>query len=107
VLLLQRRPFDNRGIRKREGMDPTDKAARVAGAVYLSMAVTAPFSLIYVPRTLIVRADATALLSEIPRNPDPPAITMRPDACVLFTRSSLSFAETIRLRLRLRLDRRL
>ena len=41
-------------------MHPTDKAARVAGAVYLSMAVTAPFSLIYIPRTLIVRADATA-----------------------------------------------
>jgi hypothetical protein len=30
-------------------MHPTDKAARVAGAVYLSMALTAPFSLIYIP----------------------------------------------------------
>jgi hypothetical protein len=38
-------------------MHPTDKAARVAGAVYLSMAVTAPFSLIYILRTLIVRVD--------------------------------------------------
>jgi hypothetical protein len=46
-------------------MHPTDKAARVAGAVYLSMAVTAPFSLIYVPRTLIVRADATATANKI------------------------------------------
>jgi hypothetical protein len=46
-------------------MHPTDKAARVAGAVYLSMAVTAPFSLIYIPRTLIVRADATATANNI------------------------------------------
>ncbi|MFI5166109.1 MAG: DUF4386 domain-containing protein [Thermoanaerobaculales bacterium] len=46
-------------------MHPTDKAARVAGAVYLSMAVTAPFSLIYVPRTLIVRGDATATADKI------------------------------------------
>jgi hypothetical protein len=46
-------------------MHPTDKAARVAGAVYLSMAVTAPFSLIYVPRTLIVRGDATATANNI------------------------------------------
>ena len=46
-------------------MHPTDKAARVAGAVYLSMALTAPFSLIYIPRTLIVRGDATATASNI------------------------------------------
>jgi hypothetical protein len=46
-------------------MHPTDKAARVAGAVYLSMAVTAPFSLIYIPRTLIVRGDATATANNI------------------------------------------
>jgi Domain of unknown function (DUF4386) len=46
-------------------MHPTDKAARVAGTVYLSMAVTAPFSLIYVPRTLIVRGDATATANNI------------------------------------------
>jgi Domain of unknown function (DUF4386) len=46
-------------------MHPTDKAARVAGAVYLSMAVTAPFSLIYIPRTLIVRGDATATATNI------------------------------------------
>src|ERR1019366_1740494 len=51
--------------KRREGMHPTDKAARVAGAVYLSMAVTAPFSLIYIPRTLIVRADATATANNI------------------------------------------
>ncbi|HLJ26958.1 MAG TPA: DUF4386 domain-containing protein [Candidatus Angelobacter sp.] len=46
-------------------MHPIDKAARVAGAVYLSMAVTAPFSLIYIPRTLIVRGDATATANNI------------------------------------------
>ena len=34
-------------------MHPTDKAARIAGAVYLSMVVTAPFSLIYVPGKLL------------------------------------------------------
>src|SRR5438445_11774978 len=46
-------------------MHPTDKAARVAGAVYLSMVVTAPFSLIYIPSTLIVRGNATATASKI------------------------------------------
>ena len=35
-------------------MHPTDKSARIAGAVYLSMVFTAPFSLIYVPSKLIV-----------------------------------------------------
>src|SRR3989338_1524927 len=46
-------------------MHPTDKAARVAGAVYLSLVVTAPFSLIYIPRTLIVRGNATATANNI------------------------------------------
>ncbi len=46
-------------------MQPTKKAARIAGAIYLSMAVTAPFSLIYIPRTLIVRGDATATAGKI------------------------------------------
>src|SRR5215475_15353568 len=46
-------------------MHPTDKAARIAGAVYLSMVFTAPFSLIYVPSKLIVRGDATATASNI------------------------------------------
>jgi len=46
-------------------MHSTDKAARVAGAVYLSIAVTAPFSLIYIPRTLIVLGDATATANNI------------------------------------------
>jgi hypothetical protein len=34
-------------------------AARVAGVLYLLMAVTAPFALIYVPSKLIVPGDAT------------------------------------------------
>jgi hypothetical protein len=46
-------------------MHPTDKAARVAGAIYLITAFTAPFSLIYVPRTLIVRGNATATANNI------------------------------------------
>lgn len=46
-------------------MHPTDKAARVAGAIYLSMIFTAPFSLLYVPNTLIVRGDAAATAGKI------------------------------------------
>lgn len=46
-------------------MHPTDKAARVAGAWYLSLILTAPFSLVYVPRSLIVRGDATATANNI------------------------------------------
>jgi hypothetical protein len=46
-------------------MHPTDKAARVAGAVYLSMALTAPFSLIYIPTKLIVRGNATTTANNI------------------------------------------
>src|SRR5262249_2291966 len=46
-------------------MHPTDKAARIAGGVYLSMVITAPFSLIYVPNKLIVRDDATATAADI------------------------------------------
>jgi hypothetical protein len=46
-------------------MHPTDKAARIAGAIYLLTAFTAPFSLIYVPRTLIVGGNATATANNI------------------------------------------
>jgi hypothetical protein len=46
-------------------MHPTDKAARIAGAVYLSMVFTAPLSLIYVPSKLIVRGDAAATANNI------------------------------------------
>ncbi|PYQ49609.1 MAG: DUF4386 domain-containing protein [Acidobacteria bacterium] len=44
-------------------MHPTDKAARVAGAIYLSMALTAPWRLIYIPSTLFVHGNATATAS--------------------------------------------
>jgi len=46
-------------------MHPTDKAARVAGAIYLSLVVTAPFNLIYIPSTLFVRGNAAATANNI------------------------------------------
>jgi hypothetical protein len=45
-------------------MDSTKKNARVAGLLYLSFG-PAVFSLIYVPRTLIVRGNATATANNI------------------------------------------
>jgi hypothetical protein len=46
-------------------MDSTKKAARIAGAIYLSGGVTAPFSLLYVPNKLIVKGNATATADNI------------------------------------------
>ena len=46
-------------------MHPTNKAARVAGALYLLTAFLAPFSLIYVPSRLIVQRDAAATANNI------------------------------------------
>ena len=46
-------------------MHPTDKTARIAGALYLALVVIAPFALIYVPSKLIVRGDATATAGNI------------------------------------------
>jgi Domain of unknown function (DUF4386) len=46
-------------------MHPTKKAARIAGAIYLSMVLVGPFSLIYVPTKLIVRGNATATANNI------------------------------------------
>src|SRR5213593_1464194 len=46
-------------------MNPTVKAARIAGAIYLTMVFTAPFSLIYVPSKLIVRGNAAATADNI------------------------------------------
>lgn len=46
-------------------MHPLKKAARIAGAIYLSVVVTGPFSLIYVPNKLIVRGNATATADNI------------------------------------------
>jgi hypothetical protein len=50
---------------KRGDMQSIKQQARVAGLLYLSLVVTAPFSLIYVPNTLIVRGNATATAHNI------------------------------------------
>ena len=46
-------------------MHPTVKAARIAGLVYLSMILIAPFSLLYVPGKLIIHGNATATAGNI------------------------------------------
>jgi len=46
-------------------MHPTDNTGRVAGFLYLLMGIPAPFSLIYVPRTLIAPGNATATANNI------------------------------------------
>src|SRR5438093_7163140 len=48
-----------------KAMNPTKQAARIAGAIYLSMVFTAAFSLIYVPSKLIVRGNAAATADNI------------------------------------------
>src|SRR5438093_13664621 len=50
---------------KAETMHPLKKAARIAGAIYASMVVTGPFSLIYVPSKLIVRDNAAATAENV------------------------------------------
>jgi len=45
-------------------MNPTDKAARIAGALYLSL-LFAPLRLIYIPSALFVRGNATATANNI------------------------------------------
>jgi hypothetical protein len=46
-------------------MHPTKKAARIAGAIYLSLVLVAPFSMLYVPGKLIVRGNAAATADNI------------------------------------------
>lgn len=46
-------------------MHPTDNTARVAGFLYLLMGIPGFFSLMYVPRTLIVPGNATATANNI------------------------------------------
>ena len=46
-------------------MHPTKKAARIAGAIYLSMIFVAPFSMLYVPGKLIVRNNPAATADNI------------------------------------------
>ena len=46
-------------------MHPLKKAARIAGAIYLSMVITGPFALIYVPNKLIMRGNAAATADKL------------------------------------------
>jgi hypothetical protein len=46
-------------------MHPTVKAARIAGAIYLSMILVAPFCLLYIPNKLIVHGNAGATAENI------------------------------------------
>ena len=46
-------------------MDPLKKAARIAGFIYLSMIIVAPFCLLYIPSKLIVRGNAAATAENI------------------------------------------
>jgi Domain of unknown function (DUF4386) len=46
-------------------MHPTVKAARIAGAIYLSMIVVVPFAVLYVPGKLIVRDNPAATAENI------------------------------------------
>jgi len=46
-------------------MGPIKKQARVAGFLYLLLVIPGPFSLIYIPATLIVRGNATATASKM------------------------------------------
>src|SRR5947208_511959 len=46
-------------------MQPTNNTARLAGAIYVLLGLTAPFSLLYVPGALIVRGDAAATAHNI------------------------------------------
>ncbi len=46
-------------------MHPTKKDARIAALFYVLMGLPAPFALIYIPRTLMVRGDAAATAKNI------------------------------------------
>jgi hypothetical protein len=46
-------------------MSSNQKTARIAGLLYLLVAITGAFSIMYVPETLIVRGDATATAARI------------------------------------------
>ena len=46
-------------------MESKRKTARIAGALYLLMAVTGLFGIMYVPSTIIVSGDATATVNNI------------------------------------------
>lgn len=46
-------------------MEPSNRTARLAGALYLATAVVGPFGLIYVPSTVIVPGDAAATAASL------------------------------------------
>ena len=46
-------------------MHPTNKAARIAGATYLALVLTAPLSLLYIPAKLIVHENAAATADNV------------------------------------------
>ena len=46
-------------------MDSLKKTARIAGAIYLSMVLIAPFAMMYVPGKLIVHGNVTATAENI------------------------------------------
>jgi hypothetical protein len=46
-------------------MTPTSKNARIAGAIYLLLAILAPIRLLYIPGKLFVQGDATATAANI------------------------------------------
>ncbi len=46
-------------------MEPSKKTARIAGGLYLLMAITGAFSILYVPETLIVPGDAAITVQNI------------------------------------------
>ncbi len=54
-----------KAIERIKNMDLRQKSARIAGLLYLLLAVTGVFSLIYVPSTLFVFGDATATADNI------------------------------------------
>jgi Domain of unknown function (DUF4386) len=46
-------------------MDPTDRKARTAGAVYLALTLIAPLTMMYIPAKLIVHGNATATAENV------------------------------------------
>jgi hypothetical protein len=61
----EHRILDLRGTTRREYVNPTQKTARIAGALYLLSAATAGVPLIYAPNALIVDGDAAATAHNI------------------------------------------
>jgi hypothetical protein len=46
-------------------MEPSNRTARLAGALYLATAIVGPFGLVYVPTTVIVPGDAAATAASL------------------------------------------